>query len=294
MRSRNLLNLAGVVVLLSGCSAGAGAGKGLSISAGNHASAVGPASAAAATNAIAAGNGILITRIRALVVRAELEGSPACPVPAMPTAPVTMPVQGGARGPLLDGHGSGGSGGMDGGSGDQDDGASDDGDDQECEVEAGPFLVDLSGDALNGGVTFMVDLAAPAGTYEELKFRLGPVSASQAGSDAGLLDMADANASVLVNGTVDGTPFTFSTAATLAQKREGKLLVDPTSGANVTLDFDASGWFKAADGSRLDPTSPATQEAILANIRASLRLVADDDRDGEEDGASGSGDSSSH
>jgi hypothetical protein len=290
MRSKNLLTLVGVVMVLSGCSGGAaGAGKGLSISAGNHTSAVTPGSAspAAATNSIDAGNGLLITRIRLLVARAELEGAPACPAPATP-APPTMPAQGPARGPLLDGHGNGGSGGTDGGSGGSggiDSGSGEGADDGECEVTAGPFLVDLSGAVLTGGVAFVVDLGAPAGTYEELKFQLEPISASQAGSDAGLLTLANAQASVLVDGTSDGTPFTFSTGAALAQKREGKLVIDPAGGANVTLDFDAAGWFKAADGSRLDPASPADQAAIVANIGASLRLVADDDHDGEEDGA---------
>jgi hypothetical protein len=290
MRSKNLLTLAGVVVVLSGCSGGAaGAGKGLSISAGNHASVVtagNAAPAASATNTIDAGNGVLINRIRVLVARAELEGAPACPAPATP-APPTMPAQGPGRGPLLDGHGTTGGSGGDGGSsgsGGMDSGSGEGSDDGECEVTAGPFLVDLSGTGLTGGVAFVVDLAAPAGTYEELKFQLQPISASQAGTDAGLLALADAQASILVDGTSGGTPFTFSTGAAFSQKREGKLVIDPAGGANVTLDFDAAGWFKAADGSRLDPASPTDQAAIVANIGASLRLVADDDHDGEEDG----------
>jgi hypothetical protein len=96
--------------------------------------------------------------------------------------------------------------------------------------------------------------------------------------------MAAAHASILVDGTMDGVAFQFSTPMALTQKREGALVVDADTGANVTLDFDASTWFKTADGGKLDPTDPTDQGAILANIRASIRVVSDDDHDGEEDG----------
>jgi hypothetical protein len=197
-------------------------------------------------------------------------------------------MSGSTRGGLstLDDHpGSGsGGGGMSGG----DDGMDDD-DGDECEIEGGPYLIDLAGADLTGGVHFVVGLDVPAGTYEEVKFKINTISASKAGTDAGLLAMADAHASILVDGTMDGVPFQFSTPMALTQSREGAIVVDDATGANVTLDFDASGWFKAADGSKLDPTAPTDQGAILANIRASIRVVSDDDHDGKEDGEHGDG-----
>jgi hypothetical protein len=102
--------------------------------------------------------------------------------------------------------------------------------------------------------------------------------------------MAAAHASIRVDGTMDGVGFTFSTPMALKQEREGPIVVDPKTGANVTLDFDASGWFKAADGGKLDPTDPADRGQILANIRASIRVVSDDDHDGKEDGHHHDGD----
>ena len=51
----------------------------------------------------------------------------------------------------------------------------------------------------------------------------------------------------------------------------------------VTLDFDPSRWFQAADGTKLAPGSASSAAAIEANIRASIRLVHDDDRDGHDD-----------
>ena len=52
---------------------------------------------------------------------------------------------------------------------------------------------------------------------------------------------------------------------------------------NITLDIDASKWFVAADGSRLDPRDAANKAAIEANIRASFNAFEDDDENGEDD-----------
>ena len=53
--------------------------------------------------------------------------------------------------------------------------------------------------------------------------------------------------------------------------------------SNVTLTIDPSSWFKAADGSLLDPTSAAAKPQIENNIKASIRAFCDRDRDGEDD-----------
>jgi hypothetical protein len=129
----------------------------------------------------------------------------------------------------------------------------------------------------------VTSLDVPAGTFDEVKFKIGTISVTDAGTDAGLTAMATAAASVQVTGTLNGAAFSFSSGLSAVQKREGNIVVDPTTGANVTLDFDPSGWFKAADGTFLDPTNPAMLATIEQNIRASLRVVSDDDEDGEED-----------
>jgi hypothetical protein len=112
------------------------------------------------------------------------------------------------------------------------------------------------------------------------------VPAARAGANGVLQELAAAHASILVDGLVEdaGTtarPFTFSTPMEVTQKREGALVIGPAS--NVTLTFDPSGWFVAPGGGRLDPADAANQGAILANIRASLRLLHDDDHDGRDD-----------
>jgi hypothetical protein len=79
-------------------------------------------------------------------------------------------------------------------------------------------------------------------------------------------------------------PFTFSTPMDVRQKREGKLVVG--EGSSVTLDFDPTHWFDGPSG-RLDPTDPTNRWAILANIRSSIRILKDTDRDGDDDDEGG-------
>lgn len=162
------------------------------------------------------------------------------------------------------------------------------GDVGDCEFSGGPFLVDLSGAALDGGIHWVATIEVPAGTFDEVKFDINTIPAELAGTDAGLKAMADAHASIIVDGTLMEAPFTFSTPIEVAQKREGPIAIGGSSATNLTLDVDPSGWFKAADGTLLSPGDPTALGAILANIRASIRIVHDDDRDGLDDENDGS------
>jgi hypothetical protein len=224
------------------------------------------------TGSIDLGNGVLVSRVRLAVQKVELEGD--------------------------DGHRDGGS---DDGAGHMlvadtavahdggdDDGAGNHGEgDDADEVKVGPFLIDLTGDQLTGGIKHVFDADVPAGTFEELKVVVGPVDPANAGF------AAMNGESVIVDGTVtttgaDGTttttPFSFQSTLRAAQQQESEIVV-ASSGAssNVTLTIDPSGWFKAADGSRLDPNDAAAKARIENNIRASIRAFCDRDRDGEDD-----------
>jgi hypothetical protein len=215
------------------------------------------------------------------VQRISVEGDPenACSTAAVlppPPLPALMATQNAGAGP---GPNPGSSSGTDDGQGE----------DEGCEHSFGPFDVDLAGSALDGGVRFAFDAPIPTGTYQEIAIRVDTVPASRAGGNPVLLDLAAAHASILVDGFVDGvTTFVFSTPLEVTQKREGKIVIG--SGSNVTLDFDPSHWFDGPSG-RLDPTSADTtvKGAILANIRASIRILKDDDRDGRDDDMEGSG-----
>jgi hypothetical protein len=222
------------------------------------------------------GNGIVLDEVWMVVRKIELSGDAACPAepepePA-PQAPATTLVTG-------CGEGCGG--------GDQVGDENCDGDcykdcDDECELLFGPFPVVITGEALVSGILSVAfDVTVPVGTYDKLEIQVNTIPAEKAGTDPVLLAMADANASVIAAGRVDGAPFAFATPVSFKQER--KPFEVPEEGANVTLQFDPSTWFVDCNGNRLNPLDLYARPEITQNIRASLRLVQDDDMDGCDD-----------
>lgn len=275
------------VLGLTACG-GSGAGKaaGLSVS-------VKTASATATSTpaGLSVLPGVTISRIRMAVRRISVEGGDAATACEPSGISTTVP----PLSALKEGPSGGGSGWASAdpaGASSSDDSRPDDGaqlgDDGRCELAFGPFDVDLAGSALSGGVDFAFSAPIPAGTYREVSIAVNTVPAARAGSNPVLRDLASAHASILVDGFVEDAssvarPFTFSTPMEVKQKREGAIVVGPSS--NVTLTFDPSGWFVSSGGTRLDPADPTAQGAILANLRASLRILHDDDHDGLDDDA---------
>ena len=142
------------------------------------------------------------------------------------------------------------------------------GDVGEVEISQGPFLIDLDAAALSAGaVTKVFDAQVPAGTYQELKLEIFPSAALQ-------------NASVIVDGTVAGKAFSFTSALLAKQKKEGSFVVGGTT-ANITLLIDPQQWFGTA-AAPLDPTVETTRAAIEENIRRSIDVFPDDDSSGHE------------
>jgi len=142
------------------------------------------------------------------------------------------------------------------------------GDVGEVEISQGPFLIDLDAAALSAGaVTKVFDAQVPAGTYQELKLEIFPSAALQ-------------NASVIVDGTVAGKAFSFTSALLAKQKKEGSFVVGGTT-ANITLLIDPQQWFGTA-AAPLDPTVETNRAAIEDNIRRSIDVFQDDDHSGHE------------
>jgi hypothetical protein len=197
---------------------------------------------AAAAKALVVAGTIDIQRVRLNVGRLKLEGPAAAGV-----APAAVAV-------------SSGSDDADGGS----DGGSEAG---EVELRQGPFLIDLDAAGLTGAVTKVFDAQVPAGTYREFRFEIFP---------GGTLGAA----SVIVDGTIDGQAFTFTSSLSAAQKKEGSFVVGAAS-ANITLSFDPALWFGSA-AARLDPRVEGNRAAIEANLRSSLDVFQDDDGSGHE------------
>ncbi|HEX9573168.1 MAG TPA: hypothetical protein VF994_03670 [Myxococcales bacterium] len=152
------------------------------------------------------------------------------------------------------------------------------------EYEAGPFVLDLSGAALNGTVQQVTVKDVPAGAYREIKFKVHPPSTSDS-TDPAVQAMAIAQAggaSIIVEGQIDTQPFTFLSAVDAQQKFEGAF--NFTSGPqNVTLNVDPSSWFGGSGAARLDPRSASNKSAIENNIQNSMKVFEDNDHNGVDD-----------
>jgi hypothetical protein len=280
-----LFLLAAALLVAAGCSQRSGR---LQVSARGAAS-----PAAAAAGPLQVNENLSIDRVRVAVKELDLEDG-SC-TPASGPEGATSPVSGDMS------SSSGDVSSDQGGSSSSDDGSDDSGmsdDDGECEVEIGPFVADLTGDQLAGGIQPVFQGDVPPGTYREIEVKISPL----ADAVAGAADLA--GASVVVNGsythqvTTGGTtstvtdPFTISVTASVEIEKETEITVaSDGSVSNVTLSIDWSQWF--TDGTRaLDPTNPADAATIAGNIARSLGAFRDDDEDGVDDdheGGDGSG-----
>jgi hypothetical protein len=119
---------------------------------------------------------------------------------------------------------------------------------------------------VSGSTNIVTPITAPVlpGSYDELKLKIRTVR---------------------VVGTFDGQPFDVSVRINeeLEQELEPPLVVTETGAANVTVTIDVATWFRNRDGSAIDPRNltPAAQERLRENIKASLQAFEDDDCDGE-------------
>jgi hypothetical protein len=152
--------------------------------------------------------------------------------------------------------------------------------DVQVKLSEGPLLIDASGDSLSGSLLQLATANVPAGTYDRLKIQ---VHRAEASAPASFDDLVKQDASVLLEGEIDGQAFTFASGLEAELEHEGAFTLGDAAASNITLDLDASQWFKAADGSRLDPRDASARAAIEANLRASFGAFEDDDHDGMED-----------
>lgn len=158
------------------------------------------------------------------------------------------------------------------------------------ELKLGPMLVDLPLDATAKGV---LAVTLPAGSYQQFEAEIDAVMNETEGNGTAAAAFLAANpqfrgVSVRVEGTYNGAPFVFTTAAEgeLELTFNPALVVDGSAG-NLTVHVDLSTWFRNSDGSTIDPRTAtagtAAKNMIDNNIKRSFDVFEDDDRDGHHD-----------
>jgi len=206
----------------------------LSMSARTGSAAAAAAAPGARAQALAAGGGVNLTRVRMVVEQIKLE-------------------------PAADGGSGGGT--SDGGVSGED-------------VIAGPYLIDLSGTALESGLTQVFDVDAVPGTYDQIKFKIHKLG----GGDPQFPEMS--GLSIKLDGTFNGATFTWTSTLDEEQEREGTFVITADSANNVTLAIDTSGWFVDRNGAAIDPNDESKRSIVEGNVKSSIDAFDDDNRDG--------------
>lgn len=156
---------------------------------------------------------------------------------------------------------------------------------EEVVASNGPFLLDLSGAALDGGITQLFEVTAPEGSYDDLRFVVHPLEDVQRIGDA---DLDGTRSSVVLDLVVDGQRVRFTSDLNDQQRLAGTFrIAGGSSSDNITIRIDGSGWFVGSGGAFLDPRVGANRDAIEENLRASIDAFDDDDRDGHDDDGPG-------
>jgi len=154
-----------------------------------------------------------------------------------------------------------------------------------CEdFRSDPVLVDVP---VDGSTRQDVSISLPAGTYDEVKFDIHEVTASDGAFLTANPTME--NRSIVVEGTYNGSPFLFET--NMSQEQTFMLVPnvvvsDGGAATNVTIRFDVSTWFVDQQGDLFDPSTASTGEpnesVAEENIQNSIKAFEDRDKDGDD------------
>jgi hypothetical protein len=154
------------------------------------------------------------------------------------------------------------------------------------ELELPPTMIELP---VNGNVVSAVSVPVPPGSYSAFEAKITLADTGRRGGAALIAAHPELRAaSVRVEGTFNGKPFTY-TGATRAQieSRFDPPLVADASGINVTVRVNLTGWFRTSSGALIDPATAnaggPNAELVSTNIARSFVAFCDDDRDGRDD-----------
>lgn len=145
------------------------------------------------------------------------------------------------------------------------------GEGDEVVVMVGPVVVHLN---LTGMTTDFIVSDIPAGTYNEIRFKIHRPDVTETPPDPEFVDSQDTTKrySVIVKGTYNSVPFVYKSSKSAQQKLrlDQPLVVEDNTSTNLTITVDPYTWFYD-DGNLLDPTDTNNMHEIDHNISASFR-----------------------
>ena len=138
------------------------------------------------------------------------------------------------------------------------------GDEDEREAELGSAVIEL---ALDGGPTTVAADSVEAGSYHTLG-----------------LELRSGGRSILVEGTYDGSGFSFTSGLNpeLEFPLRPEVVVPADGEASVRVTFDLAAWFTTDSGDVLDPRDSASNGAIESRILASMAAHAEIEQEDDD------------
>ena len=155
-----------------------------------------------------------------------------------------------------------------------------------AEIEVGPMLADLP--LGTAGASRTLSTIVPAGTYDKVQFEIHkPESSDDAAFIAANPDFD--GVSIRAEGTYNGTPFVYTSDLDVEMEfaLNPPLVVGENGAADLTLFVDLGTWFRALDGSLVDPQSAnnggSNEGLVNENVKRSLETFEDENHDGSDD-----------
>lgn len=160
--------------------------------------------------------------------------------------------------------------------------------------KSGPVIVELN---LTAAAQSLDVKEVPFGAYRRIEFdvhRTQPseISGMPAADQAAYADfLAGEVYSIIIEGTVyrtgqSDTTFVYRSKVDAQQKHDllPELVVsEQVPDANVTLLISSGSWFKDTGGLLVDPTDPNNEGIIDENLKSSIRVFKDNNKDGSKD-----------
>jgi carbon monoxide dehydrogenase subunit G len=138
-------------------------------------------------------------------------------------------------------------------------------------AEVGPYVIDLTADEIANGAHREFSLGSLAGgTYGGAEIEIQPLATGTAAPSADFTDFVTAGASVLVDGTYQGTAFSFAGHFLAEQGTDGDVTVDAATPVTIAMTVDPSSWFLNTSGVALDPADTAQHDALAVALCKTL------------------------
>ena len=164
-----------------------------------------------------------------------------------------------------------------------------------CNFRAAPFVLELN---LLSVIQDISVAGVPFGTYRRIEFDVhrlnkNDINSWPASEQIPFLDFLNGESdgySIIISGIAyfdgQGTTFTFKSLVNVKQKIDlvpEIVISEPSPSINATMLISSAGWFKPSTGFLLDPNDPGNEKTISENLRASIKVFKDNNKDGSKD-----------